>query len=466
MTKGLINQSIPKLKKWVKGVFEQNSTTPNASDYELLPAGPHGVSRERIAKSAIEVVEKLNSAGFEAYLVGGGVRDQMLGLKPKDFDVATSAHPEEVKALFRNCRLIGRRFRLAHVYFGREVIEVATFRTTHEGTDSSKHAATGEEGMILRDNVYGTAAEDAIRRDFTVNAIYYDLQNNALRDYCSGVADIEKRQLRLIGDPATRYREDPVRMLRAARFAAKLGFEIEPETQAPIAELSPLLGNIPPARLFEESLKLFLGGCATTTYDVLKQQNLFQYLFPQTDAVAEHNPVFTEMLRLAMNNTDSRLAQNKPVTPAFLNAVFLWGPVQEVHSGLLEQGIPPVPALHQAASDVVGRQIASTSIPKRFLIPMREIWDLQGRLIKRHGRQVDNLVRHPRFRAAYDFLLLREACGEIATDAGPWWTQYQEANEQQRKEMLQSRRKGQPNKNSRRRRKNNSNKKPNGKNRN
>lgn len=464
MTKGLINQSIPRLKKWVKGVFEQNPEAPNASDYELLPAEPNGVSRKRIAKSAIEVVEKLNGAGFEAYLVGGGVRDQMLGLKPKDFDIATSAHPEEVKDLFKNCRLIGRRFRLAHVYFGREVIEVATFRATHDNSNSSKQAATGEEGMILRDNVYGSAAEDAIRRDFTINAIYYDLKNHELRDYCSGAADIEKRQLRLIGDPATRYREDPVRMLRAARFAAKLGFEIEPETQAPVAELSPLLSNIPAARLFEESLKLFLGGCATTTYDVLKQQDLFQYLFPQTDAVTERNPIFTEMLRLALKNTDTRLAENKPVTPAFLNAVFLWGPVQEHHSELMEQGIPPVPALHQAASDVIGRQIASTSIPKRFLIPMREIWDLQSRLVKRHGRQVDNLMRHPRFRAAYDFLLLREACGEISTDAGPWWTQYQEANEQQRKEMLQGRRKGQPNK-GRRRRKNNGNKNSNGNNR-
>jgi poly(A) polymerase len=369
------------------------------------------------------VLYRLKKSGYQAHLVGGGVRDLLLGREPKDFDVATDATPEQVKACFRNCRLIGRRFRLAHVRFGREIIEVATFRSANFGkTEQSAN------GMVLDDNLYGTIEEDALRRDFTVNALYYNIADFSVIDYSTGMEDLEAGLLRLLGDPVTRYREDPVRMLRAVRFAAKLGFNIEPATEAPIHELGHLLADIPPARLFEEVLKLFVSGYAVSTFEKLRHYDLFGQLFPQTEAALSHEEhEFPLMLVLkGLENTDRRLAAEKPVTPAFLFAVLLWEPLRRMAEAFeREEGASPYAAIQQAAGLVIGRQIQRVSIPRRFTTPMREIWGLQPRFHNTRGKRPARLLAHPRFRAAYDFLLLRAEAGEVDTALAKWWTDYQ-----------------------------------------
>lgn len=372
---------------------------------------------------------KLNDAGYQAFIVGGGVRDLLLGLKPKDFDIATDATPEQVRELFRNSRIIGRRFRIVHVRFGREIIEVTTFRGHHDDATTSHAAIRHETGMLLRDNVFGTIEEDARRRDFTVNAMYYTTEDFAVHDYCNGLEDLNNQLIRLIGDPETRYREDPVRMLRAVRFAAKLEFSIEEQTGNPIYSLGHLLRNIAPARLFDEILKLFLNGHAYTTFKLLQQYQLFQHLFPATGEALTANPAFVSILEEALKNTDQRIAQNKTVTPAFLFAALLWPALQHAFQQLQRAGVPDMPALQQAASDVIHRQIQVVAIPRRFTLPMREIWELQWRLPNRSPRRAENLYSHPRFRAAYDFLLLRRQSGEDLSALCDWWTEYQQTNE-------------------------------------
>ncbi|MFQ5488444.1 MAG: polynucleotide adenylyltransferase PcnB, partial [Gammaproteobacteria bacterium] len=355
------------------------------------------------------------------------------------FDVSTNARPEEVKALFRNCRLIGRRFRLAHIHFGREIIEVATFRA-QAGEMAKGEDRLIENGMILRDNVFGTVEEDAWRRDFTVNALYYNIEDFSVVDYTGGMADLKAGVLRLIGDPEVRYREDPVRMLRAVRFAAKLGFRIEPATETPIWELGHLLEEIPPARLFEEVLKLLLGGCAVQTYELLRHYNLFGHLFPDTEvALSVEEEGFPHLFVLrALENTDSRLADNKPVTPAFLFAALLWEPVRAMVQRLREaQDMTEIQALQVAGDEVLAAAHHHVVLPRRFAIQAREIWQLQPRLERFASKRAQRLLEHPRFRAAYDFLLLRAEAGEDVQEAAEWWTHFQEAEEAERAAMCQ-----------------------------
>jgi poly(A) polymerase len=396
-----------------------------------IPRPGHCVSRDNISSNALKVLYRLRGAGFRACLVGGSVRDLLLGREPKDFDVVTDAHPDQIQELFRNCRLIGRRFRLAHVRFGREIIEVATFRALHDGdTDEASDAALDVSGRIVRDNVYGTIEEDALRRDFTVNALYYDINNFSVLDYANGVADLEQGLIRLIGDPETRYREDPVRMLRAVRFAAKLGFRLHPETEAPVLSLRHLLADIPSARLFDEVLKLFLGGCAVQTFEALRHFGLFGQLFPATEAsLSREEEGFPHMFVVrALANTDTRISEGKPVTPAFLFAALLWEPMREATARLEAEGLDEYEALAEAAEEVTTVQLASTSVPRRFSIPMREIWMLQPRLRRIGGKRAERLVANPRFRAAYDFMLLRNEVGEPLQELCDWWTAYQEGD--------------------------------------
>ncbi|MCY1488988.1 Poly(A) polymerase I [compost metagenome] len=410
-------------------------TTP-----EVFSNHQHALRREQFSRNAVNVVERLQKAGYLAYIVGGGVRDPLLGIPPKDFDVATSATPEQVRAEFRNARVIGRRFKLVHVHFGREIIEVATFRAHHpqddEDGDSSK-ASRNEAGRILRDNVYGTLEDDAQRRDFTINALYFDVTNERILDYASGVRDIRNRLVRLIGTPEQRYLEDPVRMLRAVRFAAKLDFEIEKHSAEPIRRLAHLLREIPSARLFDEVLKLFLSGHAERTFELLVEYDLFAPLFPASAKALERDPEYTgKLIRQALANTDARIHQGKPVTPAFLFAALLWPALPARVLQLQERGMPPIPAMQEAAQDIVYQQCQRTAIPKRFTIPIREIWDMQERLPRRQGKRADLLLENPRFRAGYDFLLLRESAGEETGGLGDWWTDYQDASDSERRGMI------------------------------
>ena len=416
---------------------------PIGSQTSVIPRDSHAISRDNISENALKVLYRLHKAGYQACLVGGAVRDLVLGLEPKDFDIATDASPEQVKSLFRNCRLIGRRFRLAHVLFGREIIEVATFRGPGDGADEQRTST--DEGRILRDNVYGTIEEDAWRRDFTLNALYYDIKDYSVLDYMNGMEDINKGLIRIIGDPEQRYREDPVRMLRAARFAVKLGFQIHPDTEKPLFELASLLDDISPSRLFDESVKLFLSGQALQTFEMLRHYGLFGHLYPLTEEELSREeegfPVM--MVAQAMKNTDERLQQGKSVTPAFIYAALLWEPIRSLANQLQEEDdLPVFPAMQKAVARILSRQAKHTAIPKRFSIFMREVWQLQGRFDYRSGIRPYKLTSHPRFRAAYDFLLLRAACGEVPEELADWWTQFQEASSSQKKKMTRSKQGG------------------------
>ncbi len=377
---------------------------------------------------------RLRSEGHQAYLVGGAVRDLLLGGHPKDFDVATDATPELVHQLFRNSRIIGRRFRIVHVRFGREIIEVTTFRGHHENGDaqgpehSGKHSRQSDKGLLLRDNVFGTLEEDAVRRDLSVNALYYDAGSFEVLDHVNGLEDLEDRLIRIIGDPAQRYREDPVRMLRVLRFAAKLDFEIESTTAAAIPVCAPLLREIPSARLFDEFLKMFLSGHAAAMLEQLLRHDLLQYLFPESDALLQREPEALALVRAAMGNTDQRIAEDKPVTPAFLFAALLWPATRDLARRLESAGEPPVPAMHSAGQQVVADAVQHVAIPRRFSQPMREIWEFQLRLTRTRGKKTGELAAHKRFRAAYDFLLLREQAGEDTGGLGAWWTEFQQQN--------------------------------------
>lgn len=404
----------------------------------IVSRSEHNISRSRISENALKVLYRLKNSGFDAYLVGGGVRDLLLGRAPKDFDIATNAMPEEVKALFRNCRLIGRRFRLAHVQFGREIIEVATFRAA--ALDDEDGDREIENGRILRDNIYGSLDEDAWRRDFTVNALYYNISDFSVVDYTGGLKDLNEATLRLIGDPHRRYREDPVRMLRAVRFSVKLGFTVETQCEALIPELGALLEDIPPARLFDEVLKLFLSGHAVNAFDALRQWGLFRYLFPDTDALIEkdQDDKIARMIRVALENTDQRIQEEKPVTPAFLLAALLWPCfVQQLEAKARLPNMNDTQRGHLAFDDTMRAQLQRVMIPKRFAIAMKEIWLFQSRLKQQTPKRVRKLFEHPRFRAAYDFLLIRKAVEPELEELANWWTDYQEANGDQRDALLQ-----------------------------
>jgi poly(A) polymerase len=400
----------------------------NAS-FDEIPVSDHGVARDSIAANALKVTDRLQGAGFKAYVVGGAPRDLLLGYRPKDFDVGTDATPEQVRKLFRNARLIGRRFRLAHVRFGREIIEVATFRGMGDAGDRTVE----DGGRVVRDNVFGSEAEDAMRRDFTINALMFDPSNEHIRDYTGGYADIAERRLRLIGDPETRYREDPVRMLRAVRFRTKLGLTIEPATEAPIAELAPLLAEIPPARLLDELLKLLLGGCAWDGFRALVAYGLWQELFPGVPARPEEPP---RLIEQAFRNTDERVRAGKPVTPGFLFAALFWPRVRADAARRVDDGQPPVEALAAAGEDAFSRFTARVSIHRRFSTMAKEIWMFQPRFERRRGKRAMRLLSERRFRAAYDFLLLRADEDEQAAELARWWTDVQDADPETRERMI------------------------------
>jgi poly(A) polymerase len=402
-----------------------NDTAPQSRPAPVIvPRSDHNISRANISPNALKVLYRLRSAGFGAFLVGGGVRDLLLGLHPKDFDVVTDADPDQIQGLFRNCRLIGRRFRLAHVRFGRDIVEVATFRAA--GAEPEEERAHSDSGRILRDNVYGTIDEDVWRRDFTVNALYYNIADFNVWDYTHGFDDVRARVLRLIGNPETRYREDPVRMLRAMRFAAKLDFELAPETAAPIATLGDLLRDVPPARLFDELLKLFQSGYAEKSFDLLLKHDLLVYLFRDTAELLKtpDRDKIIAFIRQGLANTDDRVHSDRPVTPMFLYAVFLWFPIRALAVKLQAEGWNDTHAMIEASGRIVASQ--QTSFPRRFSSPMKELLVMQWRFDQRQGVRAVRLLQHKRFRAAYDFLVLRARCGEVDQETVDWWTEIQQ----------------------------------------
>ncbi len=399
----------------------------------VVPRPEHTISRKQISSAALKVLYGLKDAGYGAYLVGGCVRDLLLGHEPKDFDVATDASPEQVNKLFRRSRLIGRRFKLVHVRYGREIIEVATFRAPPE---IDQHI--DEQGRIVQDNVFGTLEQDAWRRDFTINALYYNIRDFSIVDYTGGIADLNAGKIRLIGDVETRYREDPVRMLRAIRFVGKLGLQLEKKTEQAIPKLTHLLADIPAARLFDESLKLYLSGNAAVTHELLSHYCLFDHLFPQTAEVlhTEQEGYPRTLLMKALENTDQRIDDGKPVTPAFLFAALLWEPVRQRWQQHQANKIPMIPALQRAATEVISEQVQRVAIPKRFTIMTRDIWVLQPRLEQRFGKRAFRLLTHPKFRAGYDFLLLRSESGEPLAELADWWTRIQEVTEEEQQQMV------------------------------
>ncbi|WP_298135510.1 polynucleotide adenylyltransferase PcnB [Acidiferrobacter sp.] len=392
---------------------------------KIVTAASCGVTPGRISPHARQVVERLQDAGYTAYLVGGCVRDLILGKEPKDFDVVTQARPEEIRQVFRNARLIGRRFRLAHVHFGREIVEVATYRATPSLDPQD------DDG-----NVFGTLEEDAFRRDFTVNALYYDPQEGLVTDYVNGLDDLSHGRLRVIGDPEARFREDPVRMLRAVRFAAKLHLQLTEEGRRLLPALGPLLQEVPPARLFEEVLKLFHTGNAVATYEALCEHRLFEALFPGVASILGPHADAESLLARALVSSDQRLSEGKPVTPAFLFAALLWEGVREEAMHSIAQGAAAAEAWTKAAEHVLREQLRVIMIPKRFSVPMREIWGLQSRFDRRAGRHAFRFLESKRFRAAYDFLGLRAASGEVPMALFDWWTRFQEATADEREAMV------------------------------
>ncbi len=415
------------IRKFLKRVFDKPKRV-------VIPLSQHGIHKEGVSSCARKVTSSLQEAGFSAFIVGGAVRDLLLGKRPKDFDVATDADPDEVRAIFRRSRIIGRRFRLVHVMCGADMIEVSTFRRGHS-PEEEEDGRTDAHGRVLADNVFGNQEEDAQRRDFTVNALFYDPSTQEILDYHGGFSDLKAGKLRMIGDPATRYREDPVRMLRAVRFAAKLGLKLDRHTEAPIKTMGELLQHVPAARLFEEMLKLLLSGHSVECILELRRAGLHHGLLPMLDVILEQ-PMGERFVMAALKNTDERIAQDKPVSPSFLFASLLWHEVLSVWKAAKDKGGKPYPALFQAMDQVLDAQQEKLAIPRRYTATMKEIWSLQLRFMQRSGRRPYLLLEHPRFRAAYDFLLLRCESGEIEQEVGAWWEAFQNAESGAREGML------------------------------
>ncbi|MDH3747519.1 MAG: polynucleotide adenylyltransferase PcnB [Gammaproteobacteria bacterium] len=414
----------------------KNSGKPSSKKPKIIPRAAHTVSRNDISGSALKVLYRLHKSGYQAFLVGGCVRDALLGLHPKDFDIATNATPEEVRSLFSNCRLIGRRFRLAHIRFGREIIETATFRAAAIHKDDD--VAHDDEGRILRDNVYGTIDEDVWRRDFTCNALYYNIADFSIWDFTDGVKDIERRRLVLIGDPVQRLREDPVRMLRAVRFAAKLDFTIDDSVVAAMHKNVGLLTNVPAARLFDEFMKLFQSGHAEKTFDLLREHGLFAEMFPATDQELNEDDTFVEFVKAALQNSDRRVAAGKSVTPMFLLGVFLWAPIKRIAAiRRSEEKMSEAQSLSLAAYEISSEQQRRIAIPRRFTVPMREMLALQPRFQTMRGRRAMNLLEHRRFRAAYDFMMLLSDVGKVDEEIADFWTEAQTLSVDDRAERFQ-----------------------------
>lgn len=420
------------IKKFLKRVFSKAAKVKTVGNAQVIPFALHGVPREQISYGAKRVTDGLQGAGYQAFVVGGAVRDLLLNKTPKDFDVATNATPEEVKRVFRRSRIIGRRFRLVHVMFGEELVEVATFRCKIE----TEAAQTDEHGRLLRDNEFGDQEQDAARRDFTANALYYDPSTQEIIDYHRGYQDTRDHLLRIIGDPLVRYREDPVRMLRAVRLSAKLGINLDDATAAPIAQMKSLLDNVPEARMLDEVLKMLLSGHSVECIQQLRKMSLHHGLLPLLDVIMEQ-PMGEKFVMLALRNTDERLAQDKSVSPAFLFACLLWHEVLSDWKSLIKQGERPIAAMYTAMDDVLARQKRKLAIPHRHDAVMKEIWLLQQRFEQRSGQRPYRLLEQPRFRACFDFLLLRCASNEVDNELGLWWDEFQDASEARRQEMLQ-----------------------------
>ena len=415
------------IKKFIRKILGVKQ--PN-NELVVLGAKEHGIDPRMVSNNAIRVTSTLQEAGFEAFVVGGAVRDLLLGVKPKDFDVATNATPEQVKRLFRRAFIIGRRFQIVHVMFGQDLLEVTTFRGT-----TSENAPKDEHGRVLRDNTFGSQAEDAERRDFTINAMYYNPATQEVLDYHGGIDDIRAKTLRIIGQPEARFREDPVRMLRVVRFAAKLKFSIERSTAAPIGVMAPLIDNVPAARVFDEMLKLLTSGQALACLQQLRKEGLHHGLLPMLDVVLEQ-PMGTKFVTLALDSTDKRVMAGKTVSPGFLFASLLWHQVLEKWQAYQASGELPIPALHLAADEVLDSQTEKLAIQRKIGSDMRDIWAMQPRFERRNGKNPYKLLEHPRFRAGYDFLLLRCASGEIDRELGDWWTAFYESDETMRAELV------------------------------
>lgn len=419
------------IKKLFKRIFGKSARTRIEGKCHIIPFEIHGVSRDGISPAARRVTDGLQAAGYSAFVVGGAVRDLLLNRHPKDFDIATDATPEEVRRVFRRSRIIGRRFRLVHVLFGEETVETSTFRRKIE----SEEAETDEHGRLLRDNEFGDQEQDAARRDFTANALFYDPSSQEIYDYHNGYADICANTLRMIGDPAVRYREDPVRMLRAVRLSAKLGMKLEAATAAPIAKMKDLLGNVPQARLLDEMLKLLLSGHAVECVKKLRSMDLHHGMLPMLDVILKQ-PLGEKFVMLALQNTDQRIHDGKSASPAFLFAALLWHDVLSAWKVHQEAGERPVAALHAAMDEVLDRQQAQIAIPRRYDAVMKDLWLLQPRFGQRGGQRPFRLLSQPHFRAAYDFLLLRCESGEVDSQLGLWWDEFQDAKDERRAEML------------------------------
>jgi poly(A) polymerase len=427
------------IAKFISRVFGRGRK-PKIIEFE-----EHGIARERISYGARKVCEVLQGHGYAAYVVGGAVRDLMLGVQPKDFDVATDAHPEEVYRLIRRSRMIGRRFKIVHAVFHDEIVEVSTFRAGAPGEVDE------ESGRVLRDNEFGDRMQDAARRDFTVNALYYDPSNQTVLDYHRGVADLKRRTLRIIGDPRARFREDPVRMLRAVRFGANLDFSIDPKTRAPIGELADLIDEVPAARLFDEMMKLLFSGHASACVHRLRAEGLHHGLLPMLDVILEQ-PLGAKFVNLALAQTDARVREERPVSPAFLFAALLWHEVLLAWRTREAEGERSSVALSAAMDDVIEKQTDKLAIPRRLTTTMREIWSLQPRFEQRSGRRPFGVLEHPRFRAGYDFMLLRVESGEAPGELAEWWRRFQEASYDERADLLLPAAPTEPKKRRRRRR--------------
>lgn len=421
------------IRKFISRVFGRKAAG-HAGEPAVIPHFKHGIRRDAISSGSRRTVETLQENGYKAFVVGGAVRDLLAGIKPKDFDVATDATPEQVRQCFRRARIIGRRFQIVHVMMGAETIEVTTFRG-HHGQQDGHRAHTDEQGRVLRDNVFGSQKEDAARRDFTVNALYYDPVAETLIDYHHGLADLKQKTLRMIGDPATRYREDPVRMLRAVRLAAKLGFSVEAATRRPIGELAELIENVPPSRLFDEMLKLLTSGHAVECVKQLRAEGLHRGLLPLLDVILEQ-PLGERFVMLALENTDRRVREGKPISPGFLFATLLWHEVLAKWETLKNQGERPILALFRAMDDVLDVQAEKLAITRRVAGDIKDIWALQPRFEQRSGKRPYSLVEQPRFKAGFDFLRLRAESGEVDAELGQWWSDFLDADGETRAAML------------------------------
>ena len=430
MIKKFLQKVFTKKTKATLAINKADNSQLNAA--KRIPAKTHKIDKSLISSAALKTCEGLQKEGFEAFIVGGAVRDLLMSYKPKDFDIATNATPEEVYKIFRRSRIIGKRFRLVHVLWGNETIEVSTFRGHHQADGDGK---TADSGRIIRDNIFGSLEEDAVRRDFTANALYYNAANEEVLDFHNGVADLKAGLLRMIGDPVTRYQEDPVRMLRAVRLSAKLGLKIEVSTQAPIKKLADLLQDVPPSRLFDEMLKLFLSGHAVESIHALRAQHLHHGLLPLLDVVLEQ-PLGEKFVMLALKNTDGRILAGKSSNPSFLFATLLWHEMIVAWDNYKAQGQHAIPALHMAMNEVIDIQAEKMAIHNRFTATMKEIWAMQPRFEQRAGKRPYALLTHPRYRAGYDFLLLRCESGEIDMALGEWWTEFADASTELRTVML------------------------------